>query len=151
MSILLSSSVKWVLLYQPGHGRTWEYSRYIIVYVMHIVNLNFFLFYCNNFGDTNMGLYNLNIFQWIYSIYCMDLLWPKYCMKGFMWKIPTSTSAGAFICSYCVVSEVFFMCYGTLIVICFFLHEIEGFFKKGLISSRLTKNGTGKEFAILFK
>lgn len=55
----------------------------------------------------------------------------KCCMKCFMLKIPTSNSAGAFICSYSVVSEDFFMSYGTLSATCFFSQETEGFFNKG--------------------
>lgn len=37
------------------------------------------------------------------------------------------------------------MCFGVLIATCFFSPEIDGFFSRVLISSRLTKNGTGKK------
>ena len=76
--------------------------------------------------------------------------WGKFCMKfSMMWNTPTPAPAGgSFLCSYYVVSEVQFMCFGVLIVTCFFSIEIDGSFNKGLISSRLTKNGTGKQLAL---
>lgn len=69
-------------------------------------------------------------------------LWQKWSMNGIMRE--AIISAGAFIFSSFLVLEDLFMFYGLLIVTCFSSLGIVWFWNKGLITSKSTKNGTGK-------
>lgn len=77
----------------------------------------------------------------MHSICCMDLLLENCYTRSFM-RMPKRIHGACTFSSY-VHLEVSFTSHGALTATCFSSPETAEFRNKGLISSRLTENGTG--------